>query len=274
VELVSSFQVNDTYKVVNSICPISGACAWVACGWTSDVYLCNREGKTMKTHNVATNVDSIARDMDDNVLFSACDKRSIDQIKTENGVPPSILTGFTHYPRGFAITPDRGLLICFSETLAYHDYQSSHKNKVIKYQTDGDGDGQTEIEIAGAGADLMYPLRVAVSKTTGDICVSDCQRKRVTIFYSDGRLKATYDGAESDVKQPFDPRGISYDESGYVFVADNGNHAVHQLDHDGQFLKLLLEDKDGLYGPYSVATEEGYIWVGGRDASVKVFRYI
>lgn len=74
---------------------------------------------------------------------------------------------------------------------------------------------------------------------------------------------------------PFDPRGIACDRFGHVLVADYNSNSVHLLDHSGRFLRLLLTDADGMFGPTSIAIDEdGFLWIGGGNATVRVYRYI
>lgn len=74
---------------------------------------------------------------------------------------------------------------------------------------------------------------------------------------------------------PFDPRGITCDSYGHVIVADYSSNMIHLLDRHGRFLMYLLTEEDGIFGPTSVAVDKaGFLWVGGGDATVKIYRYI
>lgn len=74
---------------------------------------------------------------------------------------------------------------------------------------------------------------------------------------------------------PFDPRGITCDNHGHVIVCDYSSNMVHLLDKHGRFLMYLLTEADGIFGPTSVAVDKsGLLWVGGGDATVKVYKYI
>jgi hypothetical protein len=56
-------------------------------------------------------------------------------------------------------------------------------------------------------------------------------------------------------------------------VTDNANDAIHLLDHSGKFIRLILTSNDEVYGPYATAIDsKGFLWVGARDATVKVFK--
>ena len=73
----------------------------------------------------------------------------------------------------------------------------------------------------------------------------------------------------------FDPRGITCDKHGHVIVCDYSSNMVHLLDKHGRFLMYLLTEADGIFGPTSVAVDNaGLLWVGGGDATVKIYKYI
>ncbi|XP_061164983.1 uncharacterized protein LOC133173934 [Saccostrea echinata] len=79
----------------------------------------------------------------------------------------------------------------------------------------------------------------------------------------------------ASMMRPFDPRGITYDSFGHVIVTDYSSNSIHLLDHSGRFLRLLLSEKDGIFAPTSVAVDEnGYLWIGGGNATIKVYSYI
>jgi hypothetical protein len=61
---------------------------------------------------------------------------------------------------------------------------------------------------------------------------------------------------------PFDPRGLVCDRYGHVLVTDYSSNSVHLLDHSGRFLRLLLTEADGMFGPTSVAIDDsGFLWI-------------
>lgn len=81
--------------------------------------------------------------------------------------------------------------------------------------------------------------------------------------------------SKSSPIRPFDPRGITCDSVGHVIVTDYTNNSIHLLDHAGRFLQLLLTETDGIFAPTSVAIDDdGFLWIGGGNATIKVYSYI
>lgn len=72
----------------------------------------------------------------------------------------------------------------------------------------------------------------------------------------------------------FIPNDIAIDHNGRLLVAVSNDNAVHLLDKNLTFLKLLMTEEDGLERPTSVALDtEGYLYVGCKDGQIHVVNY-
>lgn len=72
----------------------------------------------------------------------------------------------------------------------------------------------------------------------------------------------------------FIPNDIAIDHNGRLLVAVSNDNAVHLLDKNLTFLKLLMTEEDGLERPTSVALDtEGYLYVGCKDGRIHVINY-
>lgn len=269
IEEFSAFSVDNSFKAVSSVCPTDEGMAWIALGWTADAHLFYRHGVKVKTHVVSKTIDFITRDAENNLIMSSNEQKVVG--KPGPGFNLDTFASFPGYhPRGLTVTPDGDILICLAQSAAFQDYRPAHKNKVIKLNSSG----EMLTEYGADGKLFMYPLRVAVN-VNGDICVSDSRKQAVVIVKPSGELKTEYTGtpSEQEQKSSFEPRGIACDVRGHIFVADSTNNAIHMLDHTGVFMRMIATEADGLYGPYSVAVDkEDYLWVGCRDADIKVYR--
>ncbi|KAH3753344.1 E3 ubiquitin-protein ligase TRIM71-like [Dreissena polymorpha] len=267
IEEFSSFSVDNSFKAINSVCPVDDGTAWIALGWTADAHLFYRHGVKIKTHVVSKTIDFIARDSE-SLIMSSNEQKSVG--KPGPGFNLDDFATFPGYnPRGIAVTPDGDVLICLAQSAAFQDYRPNHKNKVVRLNSAG----KMINEYGADGKLYMYPLRVAVN-VNGDICVTDCRKLSVIIVKRSGEFKTEYSGQnDKDGKANFEPRGIACDARGHIFVADGATHAIHMLDHTGKFMRHVVTEDQGLFGPYSVAVDrEDYLWIGCRDADTKVFK--
>ncbi|KAL4217233.1 E3 ubiquitin-protein ligase trim56 [Mactra antiquata] len=271
VEEYSSFSVDNSFKAVSSVCPTDEGTAWIALGWTADLHLFYRQGIKIKAHVVSRTIDFIARDAENHLIMSSNEQKMVG--KPGPGFNLDSFASFPGYhPRGITVTQDGDILICLAQSAAFQDYRASHKNKVVRLSDNG----KVLMEYGADGKLFMYPLRVAAN-VNGDICVSDSRKQSVVIVKASGELKTEYSGSPADEqreqKTVFDPRGITCDARGHIFVADGASHSIHMLEHTGMFLGKLVTEANGLYGPYSVAIDkEDFLWVGCRDANVKVYK--
>jgi tripartite motif-containing protein 71 len=124
----------------------------------------------------------------------------------------------------------------------------------------------------------------------GNVWVADHTNQRVQKFSYDGKLLGVFganggDGTPgSGPGQFFEPRGMSSDAEGNIYVAEMVNHRVQVLRNDGSFLRMWGKGGTGGYDqvgsaygefrlPYQTAVDgRGLVWVTDTDNErVQVF---
>jgi tripartite motif-containing protein 71 len=124
----------------------------------------------------------------------------------------------------------------------------------------------------------------------GNVWVADHTNQRVQKFSYDGKLLGVFganggDGTPgSGPGQFFEPRGMSSDAEGNIYVAEMVNHRVQVLRNDGSFLRMWGKGGTGGYDqvgsgygefrlPYQTAIDgHGLVWVTDTDNErVQVF---
>jgi sugar lactone lactonase YvrE len=124
----------------------------------------------------------------------------------------------------------------------------------------------------------------------GNVWVADHANHRVEKFTYDGRLLGVFganggDGAHgSGPGEFFEPRGVSSDAQGNIYVAEMVNQRVQVLRNDGSFLRMWGKGGTGGYDqfgsafgefklPYQTAIDgQGLVWVTDTDNErVQVF---
>ena len=191
---VSSFRVEDSADVINSICPSPDGKCWVVCGWKGTISLYDQYGQKSRSKRVGRDVDCLAIDSDGNSYVSCRDEHAVKRFSRNYRRRMASLN--ISYPRGIATTSDNKLVLCANETTTYFDYSSQHNNKVLKLGPDGD----ESKELKNPSLKFMYPIRVAVN-VKDNLCVSDNIQHLVLFLKPNGELKSVYTGQkkESDI---------------------------------------------------------------------------
>lgn len=182
---VSSFRVEDSADVINSICPSPDGKCWVVCGWKGQISLFDRYGQRSRSKRVGRDVDCLAIDSDGNSYVSCRDEHSVKRFS--RNYKRRMATLNINYPRGIATTSDNKLVLCANETTTYFDYSFQHQNKVLKLGPDGD----ESKELKNPSLKFMYPIRVAVN-VKDYICVSDNLQHSVLFLRPNGELRSVY----------------------------------------------------------------------------------
>lgn len=121
---------------------------------------------------------------------------------------------------------------------------------------------------------FVKPSKIAVN-VNGDICVLDLEpsRPHLVILSPDGEERKRYFGVQDKVlSHPFEPKDICCDRSGFIYLLDLHNSAVHVLDKQGNFKYFLFTKDDGYRYPSAIAYEsDGFVWVGFSCGAIRIF---
>ena len=120
-------------------------------------------------------------------------------------------------------------------------------------------------EHVGQGIRLSSPKHLAVSPNKRFIYISDCNENIVASMTFDGKLKALY--KDDQLAAPFQ---LTVDGEGLVYICGRGSNNVHQLSADLTRIKLLVDEKQKLLKPVSVAVCENVkrLYIGAFNSNV------
>ncbi|KAK3577231.1 hypothetical protein CHS0354_030509 [Potamilus streckersoni] len=272
IRSISGFKCKEVPETIQAIAPISEKEAWVCCGWgAKEVHLFSREGQKIKTVGLDIQVDHMCVTPDGEVLVSSYEDKYIKKIDKNHNV-----VDFSNphlYPGGMTMNRRKELYVCAVDS--YTTRRTEHSHRVLMKMTQY-GFPVDEIDDDGQKPIFGAPYRVA-ENVNRDLVVTDREdnKLRVMLVDMEGRLKDTYIGPKDiKLKQPFNPLGVCCDKHGNILISDWGNHCVHLLDMDSQFVGFILSRKDGLFKPNAIALDTGgNLWVGDGNATVRVFNY-
>jgi DNA-binding beta-propeller fold protein YncE len=147
-------------------------------------------------------------------------------------------------PIDMAIDPEKNMYLT-----------SFNSGKLVKLNLNGDGMSIFERTSARFyGVDYMKN-RVCVSDFKGDVVhILDKNLNLVKSLGSSGGTDGQFHG----------PKGICFDDSGFIYIADSGNHRVQKFDKDGNFILKFGEPGEyeaQLNSPSSVLINNNIVYV-------------
>ena len=122
-----------------------------------------------------------------------------------------------------------------------------------------------------------YPRGIAVNKTTGQVYIADQWNHRIQVLNSDLTFSHTFDSSRSGQGQFVRPLVITFDNQGFVYVADcgNQNYRIQKFTPEGQFVCSFGtegSEPGRLYYPAGITVDDqGLVYVNCDNDYVSVF---
>ncbi|XP_013398593.1 protein lin-41-like [Lingula anatina] len=119
-----------------------------------------------------------------------------------------------------------------------------------------------------------YPRYITVNSVNDNIVISDMLGHCVHVLSPTGDHLYKYDGSREGSKLSL-PCGVCTDSYGHIFIADRDNHRIVALSPQGQFIRYIVTEDDGLWRPTAVVINPaGQLVVGEWLGNVHTFKYI
>ena len=122
-----------------------------------------------------------------------------------------------------------------------------------------------------------FPRGIAVNKTTGQVYIADQWNHRIQVLNSDLTFSHTFDSSRSEQGQFVHPFVLTFDNQGFVYVADYGkqNNFIQKFTPEGQFVCSFGckgSEPGKLYYPTGVTIDDhGLVYVNCDNDYVSVF---
>ncbi|XP_065937972.1 E3 ubiquitin-protein ligase TRIM71-like [Magallana gigas] len=240
--------------------------------WTSgtpnEIKCFNSKGSLLQTIQIKSGSCpyDIAVDSDGYLLYSDWSTRSVYKVKNEQTKKLIRLQGWG--PSQLCVTSTGDLLV----TMFSDDYIQS---KVVHYSGSSE---KLTIQFDDEGKPLYSGngyVKYITENRNHDICVADSWAGAVVVVNQDGKLRWRYTGHPSTTKnKPFSPWGITTDSQSHILTSDSGNHCIHILDQNGQFLRYIdncdLEDPRDL----CVDNNDNLFVCENNKGNVKKIKYL
>ena len=175
-------------------------------------------------------------------------------------------TASTSYSTGLGLYIPIGTALDSYGNIYVTDYGN---NRIVVLNPDGTA--STTFDGADSGAAFDHPFAITV-KSTGEIYVTD-YRQRVIVFNADHTASTTYN---NEIEGGFfAPYGITNDQQGNFYVADQSLNNIQKFNSSGNFLNKF--NTSGVAGLTSVRSIEvdiiGNVYVNDNNSNNIIFKF-
>ena len=239
---------------------------WVAYEYEDTMYLYESGGKVLRSVTVKkkVSINDMAVKRSGEVIVTNTDQKV--RMVNAKGKVTTLINAAPFDAFGVCLTEMEEIVVCMAG--------QGDKNHLAVYSPDG---RRKVSEVRGRGADnknlITDPYRVV--QIGQDFCVVNGDENVVSVDRT-GRVRWVYEGRTAYLGRDWDPSGICCDKYQHVFVTDQYNDCVHCLDREGQFIQLILTEKQvGWVYHWGIAVdrETGQVWVGNLGGNVVIASY-
>ena len=128
-------------------------------------------------------------------------------------------------PRGVAISQDGHILVTDEHRLQKLTFEGDCVKSVGSSKT---GNGPLQ---------FSYPIGITIHPTTGQIFIADTDNHRIQVLNKDLTYSHSMEGSSPEqFNQPWD---VTFDNEGYLYVADCYNHCIKKLTSTEQYISTF-----------------------------------
>ena len=262
------FKVQRSFKIASSVASLMAVNpfeAWIAPIASETVTLYNENGENVRSVTLPFKVQALAVCDNKDLVLSNYDDKSIHKL-TQDGEITRLVNTSPFSPNGIHIIREtHQFIVCLV---------GPGGGKLVRYSKNGSTRLQTVMKDKQRGHPLFkFPRRV-VQNINGDLGVVDISLHSLTVVDNEGTTRWLFKGSEEsrNLGQTFDPWDVCVDSDSNYLVSNTGNHAVDMLDEDGNYLRQILTEADGIKSPLGLGFDSrGIFWLGHAYGQVTLY---
>ena len=157
-------------------------------------------------------------------------------------------------PRGVAISQDGHILVIDEHRLQKLTFEGDCVKSVGSSEK---GNGPLQFN---------YPTSITVHPTTGQIFIADMSNHRIQVLNNDLTYSHSFGKKGSSPEQFNCPYDVTFDNEGYLYVADSNNHCIKKFTSTGQYIYVSTFSSCGsnpgqIKDPTSIIIDNNLLYV-------------
>ena len=152
-------------------------------------------------------------------------------------------------PCGVAISHDGHILVTDNHRLQKLTFEGDYVKSVGSSKT---GNGRLKFN---------YPTGITVHPTTGQIFIADIFNDRIQVLNKNLTYSHSFGKEGSSPEQFNGPYDVTFDNEGYLYVADSGNHCIKKFTSTGQYISTFGSNPGQIKYPTSIIIDNNLLYV-------------
>lgn len=249
-KVVSYFQTNLYPKRITSG---DNHTIWIG-DWLGDLELVKYNGEVIKSLSLDFHINDIVAETKKNDSLLITDEDNCKIVCLSEGVFSDFYSTGPFEPCGICVTESGDVIV----TLALHNPDTDMYTGKIAYLSSS-GQIKKSIQNDFDGLDVFAKPHFITCNINGDVWVQDWWYQHVIVIDNQGGVRLRYTGqnkCDKTLPSDFYPLGLDHNSMGQVIIADYYNAALHLVSQDGQLIKYIMTQQDGLCRPFPVACDK------------------
>lgn len=249
------------------IATLNNRLAFVGWRWIGrEIFLISIRGKVKCRVNLDFTLGDLSASSDGKLYFTVGGSHFVKKL-VDQTTCIDIKDTAPFITRGLHVTRDNEILVCLYNL-------NSKQGKVSRMSLKGEQVQEIQHD-ESENPLFIYPQDV-FQNYNGDVCVIDriapsVNKHELVVVDKDGRFRFRYPCSKTSRASGFVCTGITCDKNGNIFLSDRENNRIHLIDKDGNFIKYILSENEGIKSPTGLSMDKNrQLWICNDYKSVLV----